>query len=149
LVADDLFLESGYFCVMPEVNLCPLTELFRAYVLKMSEKEGLIDDAFIKMILKWLYTSGFNVHNEVRIKPNDDKGIENLSQYIIRNTFSLENLKYEEGDVSVIYRSKLTHGKNKRNFQVFNEPIEIVLYDDGWPGYDESVFEFLKKQRPQ
>ena len=45
--------------------------------------------------------------------------------YIIRNTFSLAKLKYEAGDSSVIYRSKMTHGKNKRNFQVFS-PLEFV-----------------------
>ncbi len=125
LVADGLFLESGYFYVMPKTNLRPLREIFRALVLKMLKKEGLIDDDFIKMIMKWQHTSGFNVHNEVKIKPEDDKGIENLSQYIIRNTFSLEKLKYEEGDSLVIYRSKMTHGKNKRNFQVFS-PLDFI-----------------------
>lgn len=125
LVADGLFLESGYFYVMPKTNLRPLREIFRALVLKMLKKEGLIDDDFIRMIMKWQHTSGFNVHNEVRIKPEDEKGIENLSQYIIRNTFSLEKLKYEEGDSLVIYRSKMTHGKNKRNFQVFS-PLDFI-----------------------
>ncbi|MEE4164456.1 MAG: transposase [Desulfocapsaceae bacterium] len=125
-MADGLFLESGYFFVMPKVNLRPLAELFRAHVLKMLKKEGLIDDTFINMILKWRHTSGFSVHNEVRIKPDDDKGIENLSQYILRNSFSLEKLMYEEGDSSVIYRSKMTHRKNKRNFQVFS-PLEFIV----------------------
>ena len=199
LVADGLFLESGYFFVMPKVNLRQLAELFRAHVLKMLKKEGLIDDSFIKMIMKWRHTSGFSVHNKVLIKPNDDKGIENLSQYIIRNSFSLEKLKYKEGDSSVIYRSRMTHGKNKKNFYVFS-PLEFIAaitqhipepyfqltrmygwysnrmrgdrkkqeerekekknqrappraaleyfeppeipYDDGWPGYDEPVFDF-------
>lgn len=77
------------------------------------------------MLMSWKHISGFNAHNEVRIKPDDEKGIENLSQYIIRNTFSLEKLKYEEGDSSVIYRSKMTHGKNKRTFQVFS-PLEFI-----------------------
>lgn len=36
LVADGLSLESGYFFVMPDVDIRPLAELFRAYVLKMS-----------------------------------------------------------------------------------------------------------------
>jgi hypothetical protein len=165
----------------------------------MLKKEGLIDDSFIKMIMKWRHTSGFSVHNKVLIKPNDDKGIENLSQYIIRNSFSLEKLKYKEGDSSVIYRSRMTHGKNKKNFYVFS-PLEFIAaitqhipepyfqltrmygwysnrmrgdrkkqeerekekknqrappraaleyfeppeipYDDGWPGYDEPVFDF-------
>lgn len=85
-----LFLESGYFFVMPKVDLRPLRELFRAHVLKMLKKEGLIDDTFIKMLMCWRHVSGFNIHNEVRISPNDEKGMENLAQYIIRNTFSLE-----------------------------------------------------------
>ncbi len=68
----------------------------------MLKKEGLIDDTFIKMLLSWQHVSGFNVHNEVRIKPDDEKGMENLSQYIIRNTFSLAKLNYKEGDSSVI-----------------------------------------------
>jgi len=50
----------------------------------------------------------------------EKKGIENLSQYIIRNAFSLVKLQYDQGASSVIYRSKMTHGKNKKNFQVFS-----------------------------
>ncbi len=34
---------------MPEVDIRPLTELFRAHVLKMLKKEGLIDDSFVKI----------------------------------------------------------------------------------------------------
>jgi hypothetical protein len=62
---------------------------------------------------------------EVRIKPDDGKGIENLSQCIIRNTFSLEKLKYEEGDSSVTYRS----GKRR-------------LRDDAWEKQEKlpSIF---------
>ena len=77
------------------------------------------------MIRKWRHNSGLSVHSEVRIKPDDAKGIENLSQYIIRNSFSRQKLKYEEGDSSAIYRSKMTHGKNKKNFQVFS-PLEFI-----------------------
>ncbi|MCP3954870.1 MAG: hypothetical protein GY697_22015 [Desulfobacterales bacterium] len=65
------------------------------------------------------------MHNQVRIKRDDEKGIENLSQYIIRNTCDLEKVKYDEGASTVIYRSKQTHGKNKTNFQVFS-PLEFI-----------------------
>ena len=124
LVADGLFFESGYFYLMPKVDLHPLRELFRAHVLKMLKKEGIIDDAFVKMLMGWRHVSGFNVHNEVRIKPSDEKGIENLSQYIIRNIFSLEKLKYFENTNTVLYHSKMTHGKNKKNFQIFS-PLKL------------------------
>jgi hypothetical protein len=83
----------------------------------MLKQEGLIDDSFITMIMKWRYSSGFSVHNEVRIAPDDAKAIENLSQYSIRNSYSLEKLKYEAGDLSV-----------------------IVAYEDEWPGSDEPMF---------
>ncbi|HKJ64311.1 MAG TPA: transposase [Desulfopila sp.] len=126
LVADGLFLESGYFFVMPKVNLRPLAELFRAHVLKMLKKEGLVGDDFMTMILKWRHTSGFSVHNEVRIKPNDAKGIENLSQYIIGNSLSLEKLKYEEGDSSVIYRSRMMHGRKRRSLKERVKPSKTA-----------------------
>lgn len=125
LVADGVFLDSGYFFVMPNVDLRPLRELFRAHVLKMLKKEGLIDDTFIKILMGWRHVSGFNVHNEVRIKPKDEKGIENLSQYIIRNTFSQEKLKYFEKSKTVLYHSNMTHGKNKKNFQIFS-PLDFI-----------------------
>lgn len=59
LVADGVFLESGYFFVIPNIDLRPLRELFQAYVLKMLKKEGLIDDVFIKMLMSWRHVFGF------------------------------------------------------------------------------------------
>jgi hypothetical protein len=101
---------------MPRVDLRPLAELFQASVLKMLPKEGLIDDVFIEKIMGWCHNSGFSVHSEVRIQLADSKGIENLTQYIIRNTFSLSKLSYVESTGTVIYRSKMSHGANKKNF---------------------------------
>ncbi len=120
-MADGLFLESGYFFVMPKVNLGPLRELFRGHVLKMQEKEGLIGDNFIKMIMVWQHVSGFNVHNQVRIKPDDEKGMENLSQYI-------KERRNQRAPPAVIQEN--------------TELIWIVPYDDGWPNYEEPVFEY-------
>lgn len=125
LVADGLFTESGYFYVMPKVGIRPLAELFRANVLTMLKKEGLIDDSFIKKIMAWRHNSGFSIHNQVRIKPVDEQGIENLSQYIIRNPFSLSKVRYTEATGTVVYRSKMGHGKNKKNFQVFDS-LEFI-----------------------
>jgi hypothetical protein len=42
LVADGLFLQRGYFFVIPKVDIRPLSEIFRAYVLKMPKKEGFL-----------------------------------------------------------------------------------------------------------
>jgi hypothetical protein len=43
LVADGLFMPNGSFYAMPNIDLKPLQELFRATVLKMLKKEGKID----------------------------------------------------------------------------------------------------------
>ena len=58
-----------------------MTELFRAYVMKMLKKEGLVDDSFIKMIMSWRHTSGFKVHNQVQIKPRCGTDSCNITQY--------------------------------------------------------------------
>ncbi|WP_321532633.1 transposase [uncultured Desulfuromonas sp.] len=43
-----------------------------------------------------------------------------MAQYIIRNTFSVEMIHYQQQSGQVIYKSKMTHGKNKKNFEVFS-----------------------------
>ncbi|MCF6188746.1 MAG: transposase, partial [Desulfobulbaceae bacterium] len=118
MVADGLFRRSGVFYVMPKLNITPLAGLFRANVLAMLNEEGLIDDAFIAMIMKWRHTSGFSVDNSVNIARDDDKGITNLAQYIIRSPFSTKKITYNDDTGMVVYRSKMTHGKNKKNFSI-------------------------------
>lgn len=44
--------------------------------------------------------------------------MERLSRYILQNTFSVEKMTYVEETTHVIYRSKMTHGKNRKNVQV-------------------------------
>ena len=46
-------------------------------------------------------------------------------RYIIRNTFSNSKIQYVEETETVLYRSKMSHGKNKKNFQVF-DPLEFI-----------------------
>jgi len=119
IVADGLFRRNGVFYVMPKLNITPLAELFRASVLSMLKKEGLIDDAFITIIMKWRHTSGFSVDNSVYIARDDQAGITNLAQYIIRSPFSTKKISYNANYGKVTYRSKMSHGKNKKNFAIF------------------------------
>jgi Putative transposase len=103
---------------MPGTSLKPLAELFRARLLKLLVKEGVIDDSFVAMLMKWKHTSGFNVDNSVRIVRGDEKGVTALAQYIIRNPFSLDKLSYNQKTDMVVYKSKMTHGKYKKNFSI-------------------------------
>jgi len=58
-----------------------------------------------------------------------------MMHYIIRNTFSLEKLTYNEETNTVIYQSKpvlnsysvMTHGKNKKNSQIFHFSSTFLL----------------------
>ena len=81
---------------MPRISTKPLAELFRANVLTMLKREGLIDDAFIDMIMEWRHTSGFSVDYSVCIARDDEVGITNLAQYIICSSFSANKISYLE-----------------------------------------------------
>jgi hypothetical protein len=70
--------------------------------------------------LQWRHVSGFNIHNGVKIDRKDEKGREALAQYIIRSSFAQEKIQYIENSGTVIYRSKMGHGKNKKNFEIFS-----------------------------
>jgi hypothetical protein len=50
--------------------------------------------------------SGFNIHNEVEIDSDDEKGKENLAQYIIKAPISQERMIYDRENQKVIYNSK-------------------------------------------
>ena len=95
----------GVFYVMAKVPVKQLTELFRARVLAMLKREGLIGDTFIANLMKWRHTSGFSVHNSVRIAAKDETGITNLAQYIMRSPFSTAKLNYNSSTGMVTYRS--------------------------------------------
>ena len=65
------------------------------------------------------------MHNGVRLARHDEAGKESLSHYIIRNPFSLDKVSYIEKSGMVIYRSRMTHGKNKKNYKLFSA-IEFI-----------------------
>lgn len=72
----------------------------------------------INKLMSWRH-SDFSVNNGSSIARDDEEWKETISQYIIRNTFSLENLTYNEKTNTVIYQSKMTPGKNKKNVQIY------------------------------
>ena len=70
-----------------------------------------------------------------------------LAQYIIRNAFSLEKLTYNLETVSVIYRSKMTRGKNgilhkfSTGFQVYTAEEFIAAITQHIP---EKSFQMVR-----
>jgi hypothetical protein len=58
---------------MPEVDLDPFEEIFRASLFKMLKDEEKISDALINKRMRWKH-SGFRVHKGVRVARDDEKG---------------------------------------------------------------------------
>jgi hypothetical protein len=79
--------------------------LFRDKVFSMLIKEGKISETLAQKISSWP-NSVFNIHNEVEIDANDEKGKENLAQYIIKAPISQERMIYDRENQKVIYKSK-------------------------------------------
>ena len=74
-------------------------------------KEGKIDKDFITRIMCWRYTSGIRAHKGEQLGRDDRDWREALAQYVIRNPFSVEKIHYQHQSGTVIYKSKVTHGK--------------------------------------
>ena len=76
-------------------------------------------------MMTW-HHSGFHVHVGERIRPEDEKGLENLARYIIRACFSLERVVYipvgesTDGAAKVIYTSK--EGRTRKSFEALDWP---------------------------
>jgi hypothetical protein len=141
LVTDGLFLKNGMFYVMPSnSDLKPLEDIFQATILKMLKEEGKINDDIITNLLSWRH-SGFSVDNSVRIAADNQEGHISLAQYIIRNTFSIDKLIYNEENGTVIYHSKMTHGKGKKNFEVYTAEEFIAAITQHIP---EKNFQMIR-----
>jgi len=128
LVADGLFTRDGLFHVMPDVNLQPLEEMFRARVITFLVGKGLLPPARAEMLRGWVH-SGFNVYRSRRVAPEERADLERLAQYIIRNPFSVEKMQVTEANPanpggSIIYHSGM-NPKIQRNFEVFS-PCEFI-----------------------
>jgi len=140
IVTDGLFNKNGTFYVMPETDLRPLEEIFRAAVFSMLKEEGKITDEIIDKLMKWRH-SGFNIDNGMRISRDDEKGRESVAQYILRNPFSIEKMTYNDKNGTVIYRSKMTHGKNKKNFNAYRAEEFIAAITQHIP---EKSFQMVR-----
>jgi hypothetical protein len=140
LVADGLFAPSGTFYVMPRTDLKPLEEIFRAQVFRMLRKKDKITDELINNLMGWRH-SGFSMHNAVRVARDDDEARERVAQYIIRNAFSVANILYNDKTGTVIYKAKMSHGRDKKNFGIYTAEEFIASITQHIP---EKAFQMVR-----
>jgi hypothetical protein len=115
IVADGLFRKNGSFYVLPRCKIKQLEEIFWSRILAKLKRKGKIADDFIKKLMNQRH-SGFSVYAGNRITRDDKDGQETLAQYIMRKAFAEEKITYIKDTGQVLYRSDMTHGKNKKNF---------------------------------
>jgi len=106
----------------------------------MLQEEDKITDEIIKKLMKWRH-SGFSISNGLRIKRDDEKGRESVAQYILRNPFSVEKMTYNDESETVIYRSKMTYGKNRKNFNAYTAEEFIAAITQHIP---EKSFQMVR-----
>jgi hypothetical protein len=106
-------------------------ELFRYEVFKMLKAEGKITDVIIENMMNWRH-SGFHVYCGKAIWPHNEEGLENLSRYIIRASFSQERMTYiaandaSDGVSKVIYQSK--DGTTTKTFDALDWLAQLVIH---------------------
>ena len=61
--------------------------------------------------------------------------------YILRNPFSVEKMTYNDQNGTVIYRSKMTHGRNKKNFNAYKAEEFIAAITQHIP---EKSFQMVR-----
>jgi hypothetical protein len=120
LVADGLFTRDGVFHPMPQLPIKPLEEIFRARVIQLLVELDLLKADRVKLLYSWKH-SGFNVHRGESVGPENKSLLIQLTQYILRNPFSVEKMTLQSPGDAIIYRSKL-NPKINRNFEIFTGP---------------------------
>ncbi len=99
LATDGCFYNDAAFMVCPPPDTVELEDLFRHEVFKMLKSEGKINELIIENMTGWRH-SGFNVYCGKVIWAHNEDGLENLTRYIIRASFSQERMTYIAADDS-------------------------------------------------
>jgi hypothetical protein len=106
LVTDGCFYgDNGMFRVAPPLELKKLETIFRHRVFKMLLEKGKVSREMIAMLSTWLH-SGFHVFCGNRIGSQHETAMENLARYIIRASFSQEQMVRYYGHYSNVSRGK-------------------------------------------
>jgi hypothetical protein len=117
IATDGCFYGDGEFMTGLVPKAEDLEIPFAMEVFNMLKREGKINNVIIDNMMNWQH-SGFNIYCGQSVSPFDDKGMERLSQYIIRAPISQERITYipektsEDGVARVIYEGK-TSGTNQ------------------------------------
>ncbi|MBI3929602.1 MAG: transposase, partial [Armatimonadetes bacterium] len=84
-----------------------LTDLLRKSILASFTRLGLLSAQAAETMLSWpVERSGFNVHVDTRVDPDDRDQLQTLIRYLTRPPVALERLHYAERTGQVRYRTR-------------------------------------------
>ena len=107
LVTDGVFLPSGEFYGYLDWDARRLTALLRDSVVASFTRLGLLSPEAAETMLGFdVERSGFHVHVETRVDPDDREHVRTLLKYLTRSPIALERLHYSDRTGQVTYRTK-------------------------------------------
>jgi len=118
LAPDGVFDADSGFTVLRPMPRKVLESWFRAEMLALLRREGLVSKSLTEKMLAWRHT-GFSAHNSVRVRARDAAGKRKLPQYMLRTPFALKKMPYDPESGMVLYRSRM-HKTLKRNVQIMS-----------------------------
>ncbi len=68
--------------------------------------EGLLPEERERILLSWNHHTGFSIHYDVIVEPEDGAAVERLARYLVRPPVSLERMRWDDGADTVTYRRK-------------------------------------------
>ncbi len=99
---------DGAWMPIPYVSASAAEALFRHKVLRLLQREGLLDEDRTRLLLSWRH-SGFSVHNSVTVPAGDRRALEALARYCLRNPVSLARLRWTPGSETATYLPRGGH----------------------------------------
>jgi hypothetical protein len=107
---------DGRWYPVPYIDTRAAELVFRAKVLRLLTREGLLDEGRIALLDAWKSGhTGFSAHNAVHVSGDDRPGVERLARYLLRPPLALERLRLEPG---------LARYRHKRSIRRNGEPYD-------------------------
>lgn len=103
---------SGQWVPVPYVSPSAAETLFRHKVIRLLQREGLLDEDRTRLLLSW-HHSGFSVHNSVTVPAGDGRALEALARYCLRSPVSLARLRWTPGSETATYLPRDGHDDEK------------------------------------
>ncbi len=100
-------MKDGVFYGQRNISNSVIAEIFRARLLTVLLKQGVIKQELINMLMSWNHHSGFNVHVRGQIDGADGDAIENIARYMSRAAISVDRVEFNPADNTLtVYERK-------------------------------------------